>query len=77
MKELQNLLKQKNEWQVLFNSPLYEIKTPKGRKALADIIECDLSPENLTCDGGARYPAFMRKRFADLTKAKAQLRSIK
>ena len=77
MKELQDLLKQKNEWQVLFNSPLYEIKTAIGRKALADIIECDLSPENLTCDGEARYPAFIRKRFVDLNKAKAQLRSIK
>ena len=77
MKELQDLLKQKNEWQVLFNSPLYEIKTAKGRATLANTIECDLSPENLTCDGEARYPAFIRKRFVDLNKAKAQLRSIK
>ena len=75
MKELQNLLKQKNDWQAIFGSPLYEIKTAKGRATLANTIECDLSPENLTCDGEASR-SVVNRRFKELTAAKAQLRSI-
>jgi len=51
MKTLQAYLDQKNKWSAIFNGPQYEIATADGRKRLAQSIDAELSPENLTCDG--------------------------
>ena len=51
MKALQAYIDQKNKWNKLFKGEQFEIKTAKGRQRVADSLDCDLSPENLSCDG--------------------------
>jgi hypothetical protein len=53
MKALTALIKQENDWSSLFNPKFvaYEIQTAAGRKRVAELIDCKLSPENLSCDG--------------------------
>jgi hypothetical protein len=51
MSALQALINQKNQWNAIFNGEQFEIKTVKGRQRVASMIDSDLSPENLTCDG--------------------------
>jgi len=55
MKALQTYIDDKNKYASLFRGqrtePLYEIKTAAGRQRVADMIDCALSPENLSCDG--------------------------
>lgn len=55
MKALQNYIDNKNKYMALFRGqrtePLYEIKTAAGRQRVAEAIDCELSPENLSCDG--------------------------
>jgi len=55
MRALNAYLDQKNNWVALFKGqrtePLYEIGTAAGRQRVARAIDCDLSPENLSCDG--------------------------
>ena len=51
MKALQAYIDQKNKWNKLFKGKQYEIQTAQGRQEVADSLDCDLSPENLSCDG--------------------------
>jgi hypothetical protein len=51
MKALNAYIDQKNRWNAIFKGRQYEIKTAKGRQEVADCIDSDLSPENLSCDG--------------------------
>ena len=51
MKALNAYIDQKNKWNKLFKGKQYEIATAKGRQEVADSLDADLSPENLTCDG--------------------------
>lgn len=51
MKALNAYIDQKNKWNKLFKGKQYEISTAKGRQEVADSLNADLSPENLTCDG--------------------------
>lgn len=51
MKALQAYVDGKNKWAKLFRGAQFELKTAQGRQRVADSLDCDLSPENLTCDG--------------------------
>ena len=53
MKALNALITQENKWASLFNGKFvaYEVTTAQGRERVAKMIDCKLSPENLTCDG--------------------------
>ena len=51
MKALQAYIDQKNRWNAIFKGKQYEIKTAHGRQEVANCLDSDLSPENLTCDG--------------------------
>jgi hypothetical protein len=51
MKALNAYIDQKNRWNAMFKGTQYEVATAEGRKRLAQSIDSDLSPENLTCDG--------------------------
>jgi len=51
MKALQKYIDQKNAWNAIFKGTQYEIKSAEGRKRIAQSIDAELSPENLTCDG--------------------------
>ena len=53
MKALNALIKQENDWSSMFNGRFvaYEVATAAGRERVAKMIDCKLSPENLSCDG--------------------------
>ena len=51
MKELQAYIEQKNKWNAIFKGEQFELKTAQGRQRVAQSLDADLSPENLTCDG--------------------------
>ena len=52
MQQLKKYVEEKNTWQILFSgTKLLTLDTAAGRKAVAEQIDCDLSPENLHCDG--------------------------
>ena len=51
MSALQKYIDQKNRWNAIFKGKQYEIQTAEGRQEIANCLDSDLSPENLTCDG--------------------------
>ena len=55
MRALTTFIDNKNRYAALFRGqrtePVYEIQTAAGRKRVAEMIDSDLSPENLSCDG--------------------------
>jgi hypothetical protein len=80
MKALQAYVEQKNRWNALFKGEQFELKTAKGRQRVADSLDADLSPENLTCDGElprsqvqARYKA-LRDAAVQLTALDPQVK---
>jgi len=72
MKDLNQYVARKNEWNAIFNRVQYTLESAAGRQSIADSLDADLSPENLTCDGELpRAQVIARKKFLD--KAAAQL----
>ena len=41
----------KNRFRALFGSPELDLRSAADRQQIAQMIDADLSPENLTCDG--------------------------
>jgi hypothetical protein len=75
MKALQAYVDQKNKWNAIFKGEQFEIKTAKGRQRVADALDCDLSPENLTCDGELPRSQ-VQARYKALTTAANQLKQL-
>ena len=73
MKSLQKYLDQKNQWNAVFGGKLMVIGQDNQR--IADMIDGDLSPENLTCDGELPRSQ-VQARFRQLTAAAQELRSL-
>ncbi len=72
MKALQAYIDQKNKWNALFKGEQFEFKTAEGRQRIAESIDCELSPENLTCDGELPR-AEVNRRYKALTSAAKDL----
>ena len=51
MKELKEYVNQKNSWTALFNKKGLSLASAEDRQRIASMLDSDLSPENLTCDG--------------------------
>ena len=51
MKALQAYIDQKNKWNAMFKGEQFELESASGRQRVAQSLDADLSPENLTCDG--------------------------
>lgn len=75
MKELQAYVERKNSWGKLFGSRALDLNNAKDRQAIANSIDADLSPENLTCDGELSRSQ-VQARYSQLTKAAGQLRQL-
>jgi hypothetical protein len=75
MKELKEYVARKNEWNAIFKGVQYTLESAAGRQRIADALDADLSPENLTCDGELpRATVIARKRTLD--KAVVQLLAL-
>ena len=65
----------KNRWRAMFGQDQLSLLRSEDRAAVADSINGDLSPENLTCDGEAD-PAYVRQQHAFLIRCAQEMRSI-
>jgi hypothetical protein len=76
MRALTTFIDNKNRYAALFRGqrtePLYEVQTAAGRKRVAEMIDSDLSPENLSCDGELPR-AEVNRRYRELTAAAKDL----
>ena len=76
MRALTTFIDNKNRYASLFRGqrtePVYEIQTAAGRKRVAEMIDSDLSPENLSCDGELPR-AEVNRRYRELTAAAKDL----
>ena len=72
MQALNDYVAQKNYWNSLFNSAPLDLNSAQDRKTIAQSIDSELSPENLTCDG--ELPASqVRARYKQLNTVAKQL----
>ncbi len=75
MSALNTYLDRKNSFAKLFGQPALSLQDATDRQRIADSIDADMSPENLTCDGEVRGTALMAKsKF--LFRCRAELQSI-
>ena len=72
---LNNYVKDKNRWSALFGKAPLDLNNAEDRKTIAGNIDCDLSPENLACDGEASV-AHVRKQGRYLRQCAIQLLDI-
>jgi hypothetical protein len=75
MKELKEYVNQKNSWNAIFNKKGMSLASAEDRQRIADMIDSDLSPENLTCDGELPRGTVIA-RHKQLTKVAKQLLAL-
>jgi len=66
---------QKNRWNAIFGGKQLSIQNAEDRQKIANSIDSDLSPENLTCDGELPR-AEVARRYKALREAAAQLTAL-
>ncbi len=75
MKDLKQYVENKNRWNLIFNNRCFDLAVAADRQRIADALDADLSPENLTCDGELpRAQVIARAKF--LNKAAEQLMAL-
>lgn len=72
---LEQYVEQKNSWGKLFGSKPLSLLSAEDRQKIADSLDADLSPENLTCDGELPRSQ-VQARYKMLTRAAQELQSI-
>lgn len=72
---LEQYVDQKNSWGAIFGKPALSLLNAKDRQSIANSLDADLSPENLTCDGEVRG-AQLQAKYRFLTRAAQELQSI-
>ena len=72
MKNLKAYVAEKNTWGAIFGSRALDLNNDMDRIQIAQGIDCDLSPENLHCDGEISQAQAMRK-LRKLNKVSAEL----
>ena len=70
---LENYVDGINRWGKLFGNAPLSLLNAKDRQKIADRIDSDLSPENLTCDGELPR-AEVNRRYKELMTAARQLK---
>lgn len=72
---LEAYVEQKNEWGKFFKQEPLSLLSAEDRQKIANAIDSDLSPENLTCDGELPRSQ-VQARYRMLTRAAQELLSI-
>ena len=75
MSALKTYLNRKNAYATLFGGKELSLQNATDRQKIADSIDCDLSPENLTCDGELPR-SLVQARYKDLTAAAKELQKV-
>jgi len=72
---LEAYVEQKNKWRAIFGDKALSLLNAKDRQTIADDLDCELSPENLTCDGELSRSQVQAK-YNHLTRCAQELLSI-
>lgn len=72
---LEQYVEQKNAWGKLFGKKELSLLNTEDCQRIADMIDADLSPENLTCDGELSR-AEVDRRYKMLTRCARELRAV-
>lgn len=72
---IEKYVEQKNSWGKIFGSKPLSLLNKEDRQKIADSLDADLSPENLTCDGELPR-AEVQRRYNFLTRAASELQAI-
>jgi len=72
---IEHYVEQKNRWGAIFGSKALSLLNAEDRQKIANSLDADLSPENLTCDGELRGKA-LQDRATYLRRAARELMSI-
>ncbi len=77
MKELKAYVEQKNKWHALFGKQAnyLDLSKPADRQRIANMIDSELSPENLSCDGELPRSQ-VQARYRQLTTVAKQLMKL-
>ncbi len=75
IKTLENYVEQKNRWSAIFGERPLSLLNARDRQKIADMIDSDLSPENLTCDGELSRTA-VNRRYQELVRCQSELMAI-
>lgn len=75
MKALKAYLDRKNAYATIFGAKALSLDSVVDRQKIADSIDSDLSPENLTCDGELPR-SVVQSRYNELTKAASELQKL-
>jgi hypothetical protein len=72
---IEQYVERKNSFAKLFGTKPLSLLNAEDRQKIADSIDAELSPENLTCDGELSRSQ-VQQRFNFLTRAAQELKSI-
>ena len=72
---LEQYVENKNKWRAIFNQPALSLLNARDRQTIADGIDSEMSPENLTCDGELPRSVVQMK-VRNLTRCAEELLSI-
>ena len=75
MKALEAYVNSKNKWNAIFGSKQYDLSNAQDCQQLAECIDSELSPENLTCDGELSRTEVQR-RYKTLIKVAQELKAF-
>ena len=76
MKELNAYVAEKNRWNAIFGmTQPFDLNEPSDRKQIAQMIDSELSPENLHCDGEISHSQAMAK-YRKLSTVARQLQKL-
>ena len=75
IRTLEAYVAQKNQWTRIFKGRELSLLNANDRQRIADMIDSDMSPENLTCDGELPR-SVVRDKVRRLTRCAEELLSI-
>ena len=75
MSALTDYVEQHNRWEAVFGKAPLSLAIAADRQKIADMIDSNLSPEHLTCDGELSRGQ-VQKRYKQLTTAARQLKKV-
>ena len=75
MSALTDFVEQHNRWEAVLGRPPLSLAVAKDRQTIANMIDSNLSPEHLTCDGELSRSQ-VQKRYKQLITAAQQLLKV-
>ena len=75
IRTLEAYVEQKNAWGKLFGQKELSLLSTEDCQTIADMIEADLSPENLSCDGELSRSQ-VQQRYNLLTRCARELEAV-